>query len=399
MKKFSLFLFVLTFYFLVNAMHDIDSLGKQAAVAFVQQEGLTLEHITEWVKDFQNTYYIDTLRPEIKQALVLAIIKKFGASLDLLFPRVLIGHTDRVTAVAFSKSGNYIVTGSRDKTAKLWHRSTGKLLSTLDDTTEITAVALSDDENFLVTGSTVVKVWCVKTGQLKVVLPSGPQVIHSIKISADNRYVSVVYKNEHDHEEVWDLTTGQCIASCNKTDERYTVTFHVYNNVQVYDTLKGCTANTLTTKRSRKYNSSFTTPESVVVCSHAKSAYSPLYIGDSDRYTNTERMWGKIELFDKTTGKIHMLTGHTDYITTVALCPDKNIMVTNDDMQAKVWHWLTGQCIVLAGHTGRVHASAISSNGRHVVTGSDDTTACVWDIGYLTGQLDFDTLVAYLRAH
>lgn len=41
----------------------------------------------------------------------------------------------------------------------------------------------------------------------------------------------------------------------------------------------------------------------------------------------------------------------------------------------------TGQCTrTLKGHTGQVCAVAVTSDSRHIVTGSYDKTACVWDL-------------------
>lgn len=42
--------------------------------------------------------------------------------------RSLIGHADSVEAIAFSNDSRYLVSGSKDRTVRLWETSTGKLL-------------------------------------------------------------------------------------------------------------------------------------------------------------------------------------------------------------------------------------------------------------------------------
>ena len=45
---------------------------------------------------------------------------------------VLKGHTEPVYAIAFTPDGKYVVTGSFDKTLKLWEAATGKEIKTFD---------------------------------------------------------------------------------------------------------------------------------------------------------------------------------------------------------------------------------------------------------------------------
>ena len=82
--------------------------------------------------------------------------------------RTLEGHADWVTAVAMSGDGTRAVSGSDDKTLKVWDLATGELLRTLEGHTDaVTAVAVSGDGTRAVSGSDdkTLKVWDLATGQ------------------------------------------------------------------------------------------------------------------------------------------------------------------------------------------------------------------------------------------
>ena len=78
------------------------------------------------------------------------------------------GHELAVLVVAVSPDSNYIATGSRDKSAKLWELSTGReVRSFLGHQFSVNSLAFSSDGKYLITGNgdQTAKVWEVATGK------------------------------------------------------------------------------------------------------------------------------------------------------------------------------------------------------------------------------------------
>jgi WD40 repeat protein/GTPase SAR1 family protein len=75
------------------------------------------------------------------------------------------------------------------------------------------------------------------------------------------------------------------------------------------------------------------------------------------------------------------LTGHRDWVYSVAVSPDRTWVVSaSGDTTLKIWDLETGECrATLPGHTAAVTSVAITPDGRRIISGSEDDTLRVWD--------------------
>ena len=73
----------------------------------------------------------------------------------------LAGHTGSVRSLVFTQGGEYLVSGSQDKTIKIWNVETGALVSTLIGHNDlIDSIAMTTDGRYLVSGGGHdVKIW------------------------------------------------------------------------------------------------------------------------------------------------------------------------------------------------------------------------------------------------
>ena len=112
-------------------------------------------------------------------------------------------------AVAFSPDGRRIVSGSSDKSVRVWDSSTGQVQNVLEGHTHsVQSVAFSPDGRRIVSGSLdkSVRVWDSSTGKVQNVLESHMDSVDSVAFSPDGR--RIVSGSWDKSVRVWDSLMG-----------------------------------------------------------------------------------------------------------------------------------------------------------------------------------------------
>ncbi|HEX3146520.1 MAG TPA: TIR domain-containing protein [Gemmataceae bacterium] len=248
--------------------------------------------------------------------------------------RVLsLGHTDSVRSVAFSPDGRQALSGSSDKTVRLWEVSTGACVRVLEGHTEsVYSVAWSPDGRQALSGSwdTTVRLWDLGTGQCVRVLEGHTDGVFSVAWSPDGR--QALSGSGDATVRLWDVATGSCAR-----------------------VLKGHTRS--------------------VYCVIWSSEGTQALSGSAD---NSMRLW------DLAAGScVRVLEGHNAGVTSVTWSSgNRHVLSGSWDDTVRLWDMATGSCVrMLAGHTGGVYSVPWSSDGRQALSGSDDKTVRLWDVG------------------
>ena len=163
------------------------------------------------------------------RALQGGYIPQADAPLQESLPRLyatqtFIGHTDTVESVAFSPDGKYVLTGSDDKTAKLWDAASGAEVRTFSGhTAKVESVAFSPDGNYVLTGSAdnSAKLWDAATGALVRTFSEQTSTVrtsvemkrssHSVAFSPDGKYV--LTGSDDGTAKLWDAATGAVVRT------------------------------------------------------------------------------------------------------------------------------------------------------------------------------------------
>ncbi|GAA6617359.1 WD40 repeat domain-containing protein [Scytonema sp. NUACC26] len=286
----------------------------------------------------------------------------------------LTGHSDKITSVAISSDGLTVVSGSADKTIKVWNLSTGKVIRTLTGNIgEVASVAVSSDGNFLAVGScehpkSNVKVWYLPTGKLIHTLLGHQKPVNCIAISPDGQILAT----GSNKIKIWNLQTGDRICT-------------LWHSSVVYDAVISSDGTILASGSSdhkiRLWNPRTGDPlhtfsgHSGAVNSVAMSSDGLLLVsGSADT---------AVKIWHLDSGQVlHTLSGHSDEVKSVAITPDgKSILSAGADTSINMWCLQTGELLqTFSGHSAVVNSIAISPNGQFITSGSSDKTIKIWQI-------------------
>ncbi|MDD2716913.1 MAG: HEAT repeat domain-containing protein [Candidatus Wallbacteria bacterium] len=284
------------------------------------------------------------------------------------------GHTDWAQACGFSPDGKLVVSGSADRTLKIWDAGSGQLLTTLTGHTGgVNSCCFSPDGRRVVSCSddNTLKIWDV-SGQPLFTLTGHTHSVTSCCFSPDGK---LVVSSSYDHTlKIWDADSGQQLCTLSgHTGEIDSCCFSPDGKRVV----SGSWDHTL------KIWNAGSSQEQAALAAHTNVVTSCCFSPDGKRvvsgsYDQTLMIW------DADSGQqLATLTGHTSGCKSCEFSPDgKRVVSGSNDNTLKIWDAATfKELATLTGHGSPVNSCRFSPDGNRVISGSSDNTLKIWGAG------------------
>lgn len=317
--------------------------------------------------------------------LLLSVTQLIFTQSNRLTTVVQKGHGEVVKTVAYSPNGDYVVTGSRDKTAKLWSVATGLEIRTfIGHHHTVNEVQFSPDGKKIATSSAdkTAKIWDIETGEELWSTEQFDRYVTTVAFSAKGKYLAV--GGFDDQVIIYEVKSGDTIKQIKADSElglgygldaefsddgKWLAIGQDNRTMKIYDTQNWELTYTFTPENSQCGGCvafvSFS-PNSQFVAKLSNSGTLEEYqLSDSslvhqyieeirDLTAVTYNLDGSLLLaaneehvyvFDtKTKKEIHSFSPQVKAINQVVFAPDSNlVLIGGNDNKATLWDWRTGE--------------------------------------------------------
>jgi WD40 repeat protein len=294
-------------------------------------------------------------------------------------------HSDWVRCLSFTPEGSKLVSGSFDKTIKVWQLKDGTAIHTLTDHLKgVFALAVSPDGKLLASGSwdELIKLWNLETGTLLQNLSQHQASVRSLAISADSR--TLISGSFDQTIKLWSLPDGAVAKTIADSESiaaialspngKFVASTGDDGSVKIWSLTSGVM---LMASRANKHciGSLAIGPDSQTIAAGTVNGYVVL--------------WQLKNINDGQPQQIELtqtIKAHAGQINACVFSPDGQYLITGSvDGKAKVWY--RGEDLsfrdkarsILKGDPGRsVMSVAIAPDGQTIAIGGADGTIQLW---------------------
>ena len=294
------------------------------------------------------------------------------------------GHSSRATSAAWSRNGSRIVSGSFDKTVRVWNAANGNIIQTyLGHSDRVQTVAWSPDSTRVASAGDdrAVHIWNASTGALILIYSGHTDHVLGLAWSPDGTRIASASADKT--VQVWEVSTGRNIftyrghsdyvfAVAWSPDGKRLATGGNDKVVQVWELAKDTKGNFLTSLFSNRGSFAFR--------GHSGRINAIAWSPDGRRIASVGSD-KSLQIWDAASGKLIFIYRHrSSAFNAVAWSFDSRRVATgNNDKTVQVWDTLTRSTLcIYSGHTGYVNGVAWSPEGTRIASASVDKTVQVW---------------------
>ena len=289
-------------------------------------------------------------------------------------PITFSGLSEPITSVAFSPDGKRVITGSQDRTIKLWDVTAGRLVNTINATQGVVNyVAFSPDGRLLSSAGQdkSLRLWERSSGLEIRAFDGHEGEVTSVAFSPDGRGLLSASKDKT--LKFWDIASGRLLRTFRahsgpvtavvfSPDGRLALSGSVDGTAKLWDIASGLLVRSFEGQDGGITSVAFSPDKRLV------------FTGSQDK---------SIKSWDAATGdNIRTFSGHRGEVTSVAASPDGELLLSGSvDKTLRLWDVATSKLVRVVGvHSGPINSVAYSPDGIHAISGSSDITVRLWNV-------------------
>jgi WD40 repeat protein len=318
-------------------------------------------------------------------------------------------HEAPVYEACFSPDGKYLATAG-GKNIKVWDRSNGKLIRTLEGhTDDVRSVefspACADDPSggrYIVSASydRTAKIYDSRSGELLFNLTGHNDLVWEAHFSPDGRYIITA---SFDHTaRLWNRSNGKLVNILEGHTAK--VLSARFSPATTEDPTGGKYAVTsISGGRAESWESNSGKPFHIYGIP-SDTAYDAYFSPDGLSVAVT-CIHDHLKMYESSGNLRYNITGHKGYIKSVEFSPSteeypaggKYMTTASYDNTASIWDTDSGNWISTMGHDYYIYSAKFSPDGNYIATASADGTASIWTVEGYYRQSFGNSSSSYIR--